>query len=95
MKILTVAIAAVALFMTTATTVTASAWSSVTLPSRPLFITAQGNTMWVCGADEMIASSSDGGKTWTAVHSATGGLLLSVGFEPQGAADLRRSQNAA
>ncbi len=80
MKILKGAIAAVALFLATATMVTASEWSSVTLPSRPLFITAQGNTMWVCGADEMIASSSDGGKTWTAAHSATSGLLLSMGF---------------
>lgn len=80
MKILNVAVAAVALFVATATMVTASAWSSVMLPSRPLFITAQGNTMWVCGADEMIASSSDGGKTWTAGHSATSGLLLSMGF---------------
>ncbi len=80
MKILNVAVAAVALFAATATTVTASAWSSVTLPSRPLFIISEGNRMWVCGADEMIASSSDGGRTWTAGHSATSGLLLNMGF---------------
>ena len=80
MKSLNVAVVAAALFVATATTVTASAWSGVTLPSRPLFITAQGNTMWVCGADEMIAKSSNGGKTWTATHSATSGLLLSMGF---------------
>jgi hypothetical protein len=40
-KIPNVAIAAVALFVATATTVTASAWSSVTLPSRSLFMTVR------------------------------------------------------
>lgn len=38
-------------------------------------------TLWVCGADELIAKSTDGGKTWTSLHSlAGGGVLLTMGF---------------
>jgi hypothetical protein len=36
---------------------------------------------WACGAEELIASSVDGGKTWGVQHSARGGgILLNIGF---------------
>jgi hypothetical protein len=59
----------------------ASEWRTVELPARPLNIAENGGTLWVCGADELIAASDDGGKTWSAKHSEkNGGLLLSIGF---------------
>jgi hypothetical protein len=37
--------------------------------------------LWVCGADELVASSDDGGKTWHVVHSSpVGSVLLTIGF---------------
>jgi len=59
----------------------ASEWRTVELPARALNITESGGSLWVCGADELIAVSSDGGKTWTAKHNVRNGrLLLSLGF---------------
>jgi len=59
----------------------ASEWRTIELPARPLNIAENNGTLWVCGADELIAASVDGGKTWTAKHSAkNGSLLLTVGF---------------
>lgn len=58
----------------------ASAWSTVALPARPLNITTNHNVMWVCGADELVADSTDGGKTWSVRHLEKGGMvLLTVG----------------
>jgi photosystem II stability/assembly factor-like uncharacterized protein len=46
-----------------------------------LNIAENSGTLWVCGADELIATSDDGGKTWTVKHNLkNGGLLLSIGF---------------
>lgn len=59
----------------------ASEWQTVSLPSRALNIVENNGSMWVCGADELIAVSADGGKTWTTKHTVkNGGLLLSLGF---------------
>lgn len=59
----------------------ASDWRTVELPARPLNISEKSGVLWVCGADELIATSSDGGNTWTPKHSVkNGGLLLTVGF---------------
>jgi len=59
----------------------ASEWRTVDLPARPLNIAENNGTLWVCGADELIANSGDGGKTWTTKHNAkNGSLLLSIGF---------------
>jgi hypothetical protein len=59
----------------------ASEWRTVELPARPLNIAENRGTLWVCGADEFIAASEDGGKTWTAKHNLKNGvLLLSIGF---------------
>jgi hypothetical protein len=56
-------------------------WRPVVLPARALNIGENNGTLWVCGADELIAASLDGGNTWTVKHSEkNGGLLLSVGF---------------
>jgi len=59
----------------------ASDWQTVVTPARPLNITANHGVFWVCGTDEYIGKSSDGGKTWNTVHSAKGGqVLLTIGF---------------
>ena len=59
----------------------ASEWKTVSLSGRPLGITENNGSIWVCGADELIAVSADGGKTWTTKHNLkNGGLLLSLGF---------------
>ncbi len=56
-------------------------WEEVFTPFPAANITAQGNVFWVCGANEMIASSSDGGKTWKLRHSRPDGtLLLNIAF---------------
>jgi photosystem II stability/assembly factor-like uncharacterized protein len=58
----------------------ASEWRAVALQARPLNITAYGDGFWVCGADELISSSTDGGKTWNVQHVAKGGaVLLAIG----------------
>ena len=39
----------------------------------------------MCGADELIANSTDGGKTWNVRHLATGGaVLLAIGAASDG-----------
>lgn len=44
-------------------------------------IAAQGATIWVCGVDEMILSSSDGGATWETKHqNVNGEVLLDISF---------------
>jgi photosystem II stability/assembly factor-like uncharacterized protein len=59
----------------------ASEWHTADLPARALNITENHGTLWVCGADELIAASVDGGNTWTAKHVArNGSLLLTIGF---------------
>lgn len=62
-------------------TCASSDWSTATLPARALNITANHNVMWVCGADELIADSTDGGKTWNVLHLSKGGaVLLTIGL---------------
>jgi hypothetical protein len=59
----------------------ASEWRTIGLPARPMNITENRGILWVCGADELIANSTDGGKTWTSPHSNKGGgILLAMGF---------------
>ncbi len=59
----------------------ASEWRTVELPARPLNIAENNGTLWVCGADELIASSADGGNIWVAKHSTkNGSLLLTIRF---------------
>jgi len=56
-------------------------WTEVSTPFPAANITAQGNVLWVCGANEMIASSSDGGQTWKLRHSRPDGkILLNIAF---------------
>ena len=58
----------------------ASEWGTVALQARPLDITANGDVLWLCGADELIANSTDGGKTWNVQHLvANGAVLLAIG----------------
>lgn len=62
-------------------TMTEPRWTEVSTPSPAVDITAVGNVFWVCGADEMIASSSDGGNTWqTKHHTSNGNILLHIAF---------------
>ncbi|HEV7219287.1 MAG TPA: YCF48-related protein [Terriglobales bacterium] len=56
-------------------------WTEESIPSKPESITAQGGTFWLCGADEMIASSSDGGASWQLRHHRRGGkTLIKISF---------------
>src|SRR5215467_13964862 len=51
-------------------------WTEQSTPFPAANITAQGGVLWVCGANEMIASSSDGGRTWEIRHSRPDGKIL-------------------
>jgi len=56
-------------------------WTPVSLPFRAINLTSVANTYWVCGADEMIAKSEDGGHTWIVKHQKPDGeVLLDVTF---------------
>jgi len=56
-------------------------WNRASTPFRAANVTAVENTFWACGANESIASSSDGGKTWTLAHeNRGGGTLLNILF---------------
>jgi photosystem II stability/assembly factor-like uncharacterized protein len=56
-------------------------WQPVSLPFRPIDVTSAANTLWVCGVDEMIAKSEDGGQTWQLKHeNADGEVLLHITF---------------
>jgi photosystem II stability/assembly factor-like uncharacterized protein len=52
-------------------------WNVVASPLRPVNVTAQGATIWVCGVDEAILSSKDGGTTWETKHQNIDGEVLS------------------
>jgi photosystem II stability/assembly factor-like uncharacterized protein len=79
-RVTTVLIALVECFAT-ASAVGATEWRMIELPSRPLNIVENHGTLWTCGADEMIARSTDGGKNWSTRHLGKGGaILLAVGF---------------
>jgi len=72
---------AVALALVNPSIARADGWHTVSLPARPMNIIASHGALWVCGVDELIANSADGGKTWNVVHSLSGGaVLLSIGF---------------
>jgi len=61
--------------------VTANKWRVVSLPFRPTSVESVSRTLWVCGVDEMIAKSADGGHSWQIKHQkADGEVLLRVGF---------------
>jgi photosystem II stability/assembly factor-like uncharacterized protein len=56
-------------------------WSRVEPFPKPLDLSATRESFWVCGAEETIASSSDGGATWQLRHRKAGGRpLLRIGF---------------
>ncbi len=58
-----------------------SAWWTASLPFRPTNLTYNADALWVCGADEMIAKSDDGGKSWQVRHQKPNGeLLLKIVF---------------
>lgn len=58
-----------------------SPWWVASVPFRPTNLTYNVDALWVCGADEMIAKSDDGGRTWQLKHrKADGELLLSIAF---------------
>ncbi len=58
------------------------AWATVGLPAAPLGIAVHDGTIWVCGWDEMIAESADGGRDWTVrnLKAENGELLFSFAF---------------
>ena len=58
-------------------------WTTIHLPATPLGIAAHGKDLWVCGWDEMIAESQDGGRTWRIRHfDREGDLLFTFAFAP-------------
>lgn len=58
-----------------------SGWQEVSTPRPAATVTSVGNVFWVCGTDEMIASSSDGGATWQLRHEKDNGqILLNISF---------------
>ena len=58
-----------------------SKWENVALPFRALDIASNGSSMWVCGTDEGIAFSTDGGEHWQVRYiNPAGDVLLSAGF---------------
>jgi hypothetical protein len=57
-------------------TVNTTKWTGVDLPFRPFQITAAKDAMWVCGTNEMIAVSTDGGATWHMQHQKRNGEIL-------------------
>jgi hypothetical protein len=63
-----------------------SAWTSVALPEMPLGIVAHDGVLWVCGANEMIAESSDAGRHWVLRHWSPQGaeMLFSMAFTGAG-----------
>ena len=62
-------------------TVNTGKWVGVALPFRPVRITAVKDAMWVCGTNEMIAVSKDGGVTWQMQHQKRDGeILTNVAF---------------
>ena len=51
------------------------------LTFEPTAITAVGDTFWICGENETIATSLDGGITWRISHqNPLGGKLLAIQF---------------
>jgi photosystem II stability/assembly factor-like uncharacterized protein len=57
-------------------TVNTTQWVGVALPFRPFKITAVKDAMWVCGTNEMIAVSTDGGVSWRMEHQKRDGEIL-------------------
>lgn len=56
-------------------------WVESSTPFPATNITAVGNVFWICGANEMVASSADGGRTWELRHSKRDGkVLLNIAF---------------
>jgi hypothetical protein len=51
-------------------------WRSVDLPFRPMDVIAVADSLWVSGADEMIAVSRDGGNQWSVKHQKVDGDIL-------------------
>jgi len=52
------------------------AWTSIALPFAPFQVSRRQGQIWVCGTDEGIAASSDGGKTWEVKHNRKDGEVL-------------------
>jgi len=55
---------------------TINGWKNANLPFRPVNLAAQRGTIWVCGVNESIASSKDGGVTWETKHQTPDGEIL-------------------
>lgn len=59
-------------------------WTAVHTPDLAGDITAVGKGFWICGANEMVASSNNGGNTWRVRHQkAEGAVLTHIAFVNQ------------
>lgn len=58
-----------------------SAWASVPLPDMPLDVVEHHGALWVCGSNESIARSTDGGRHWQLLaRREHGQMLFSITF---------------
>ena len=58
-----------------------SEWHKHEVSFRVLNATSLGSSVWICGADEGVAVSSDGGQHWQTKHQTKdGALLLNIDF---------------
>ncbi|MGH9479262.1 MAG: energy transducer TonB [Terriglobales bacterium] len=51
-------------------------WQVVALAEAPVALTSHSGALWLAGADEMVAESTDGGAHWAVRHHASGGQVL-------------------
>ena len=56
-------------------------WHKYEVSFRVLNVASLGSSVWICGADEGVAVSSDGGQHWRTKHQTKdGSLLLNIDF---------------
>jgi TonB family protein len=53
-----------------------AAWTSIPLPDMPLDVVEHQGALWVCGSNESIARSTDGGRHWQLLARREHGQML-------------------
>jgi TonB family protein len=61
------------------------AWATIPLPDMPLDVVEHAGALWVCGSNESIARSTDGGRHWELLaRREHGQMLFSITFPDAG-----------